>query len=140
MNRNHRNALSLAAALVLTAAIATSASARGHIGSRAPAAAADSATGCLQKGDKAGTFKLVTKDGKTYDVTSKKVSLAGHVGHTVTLTGDTMTSSGGDVSGMSDTSKMSGMKMNDSSKMSGMGTKNSAMQVNSMTMVSATCS
>jgi hypothetical protein len=32
------------------------------------------------------------------------------------------------------------MKMNDSSKMSGMGTKNSAMQVNSMTMVSATCS
>jgi hypothetical protein len=49
---------------------------------------ADSATGCLQKGEKAGTYTLATKDGKTYEVSSKSLKLDGHVGHTVTLTGD----------------------------------------------------
>ena len=77
---------------------------------RRVSAAADSATGCLQKGDKPNTFKLVSKDGKSWDVTSSKLSLAGHVGHTVTLTGDMMK---GQMSQMKDTS-MSNMKMGDS--------------------------
>ncbi len=55
---------------------------------------ADSAiTGCLQKGSTDGTYTLASKDGKTYKVTSKTLKLAGHVGHTVTLTGDVKDSS-----------------------------------------------
>ncbi|MBK5187172.1 MAG: hypothetical protein JJD97_02945 [Gemmatimonadaceae bacterium] len=101
----------------------------------APAAAAsDSVTGCLQKGDKAGSFKLVAKDGKSYDVWSKKVSLAGHVGHTVTLTGNM----GGAMSGMRDSAKASGM--GDSSKMGKMDMTSPSMEVSGMSMVSATCS
>ena len=82
MHRSYRIALSLAATFLLAGAIPASAvtTSREY--------AADSATGCLQKGDKPDTFKLVGKDGKSWDVWSKKVSLAGHVGHTVTLTGD----------------------------------------------------
>ncbi|MEP7086022.1 MAG: hypothetical protein ABI884_01710 [Gemmatimonadota bacterium] len=142
MYRNYRIVFSLAAMLVLAGSLTASAA-------TAPSArAADSATGCLQKGDKPDSFKLVSKDGKSWDVWSKKVSLAGHVGHTVTLTGDVMK---GGMAGMKDTSKMSGMKMGDSSKMSGMkmgdsskmsGMKMSSgsMNVTAMSMVSATCS
>ena len=128
MHRSYRIALSLAVTLLLAGALPASAvtTSRGH--------AADSATGCLQKGDKPDTFKLVGKDGKTWDVWSKKVSLAGHVGHTVTLTGDVTK---GDMSGMKDTSMS---KMGDSSKMSGMSMSSGSMNVASMTMVSATCS
>src|SRR6476660_447818 len=93
----------LASALSATAAVRTAASRTTHA-----VTAVDSATGCLQKGDKPGTFKLVTKDGKSFDVTSSKLSLAGHVGHTVTLTGD-MTKS---QMSMKDTS-MSNMKLGD---------------------------
>jgi len=128
MHRSYRIALSLATALLLAGALPASAvtPARGSAG--------DSATGCLQKGDKPDTFKLVSKDGKTWDVWSKKVSLAGHVGHTVTLTGDVTKS---DMSGMKDTSMS---KMGDSSKMSGMSMSSGSMNVTTMTMVSATCS
>jgi hypothetical protein len=55
--------------------------------SAAPAPA-DSVTGCLSKGDKAGTY-AITADGKATPVMSKSVKLDGHVGHTVTLTGTT---------------------------------------------------
>ena len=50
-------------------------------------APADTVTGCLQKGQAAGTYSLTSKDGKSYSVTSKSVKLGGHVGHMVTLTG-----------------------------------------------------
>jgi hypothetical protein len=50
-------------------------------------APADTVTGCLSKGDQAGTYALTAKDGTKYTVTSKAVKLGGHVGHTVTLTG-----------------------------------------------------
>ena len=129
MYRNYRNAFTLAAALLLAGAISASAAERPRV------LAADSATGCLQKGDKPDTFKLVAKDGKSWDVWSKKVSLAGHVGHTVTLTGDVTKSDA-----MKDTS-MSKMGMGDSSKMSGMsGMSSGVMNVTSMAMVSPTCS
>jgi len=129
MHRSYRIALSLATALLLAGALPASA-----VTPAARGSAADSATGCLQKGDKPDTFKLVSKDGTTWDVWSKKVSLAGHVGHTVTLTGDVTKS---DMSGMKDTSMS---KMGDSSKMSGMNMSSGSMNVTTMTMVSATCS
>lgn len=136
MHRSYRIALSLAATLLLAGALPASAT------TTTGETAADSVTGCLQKGDKPDTFKLVGKDGKTWDVWSKKVSLAGHVGHTVTLTGDVKKS---DMSGMKDTSmsKMSDSsmsKMGDSSKMPGMSSSSGGMDVTSLTMVSASCS
>ena len=44
-------------------------------------------TGCLQKGDEENEFVLTNKAGKKYEITSKSVALAGHVGHTVTVRG-----------------------------------------------------
>ena len=130
MNRIHRIALSFAASFLLAGTLTASAAIlpRAH--------SPGSVTGCLQKGDKPDMYKLVGKDGKTWDVMSDKISLAGHVGHTVTLTGVMMH---GDMSGMKDTS-MSKMRMGDSSKMSGMSMSSGAMNVTAMTMVSATCS
>ena len=45
-------------------------------------------TGCLSKGDSAGEYKVTASDGSTWEVKSKTVKLAPHVGHTVTVTGD----------------------------------------------------
>jgi hypothetical protein len=130
MYRQYRIAFVLAAALLVTGTLNASAATNPR------ARSADSATGCLQKGDKPDTYKLVAKDGKSWDVWSKKVSLAGHVGHTVTLTGDVTK---GGMSAMKDTS-MSKMGMADSSKMSGASASSGSMNVTAMTMVSATCS
>ena len=44
-------------------------------------------TGCLQKGDEENEFVITDKAGKKYEITSKSVALAGHVGHTVTVKG-----------------------------------------------------
>lgn len=44
-------------------------------------------TGCLAQGDSAKEFKLTAEDGSTWEVKSSNVSLAEHVGHTVTATG-----------------------------------------------------
>lgn len=86
--------------------------------------AADSVTGCLKKGDKKDVYSVTDASGKKHWVTSSTVPLAGHVGHTVTLSGTAPT----DNKMGSDTSmKMSG-DMN-------MG----PMNVTSMTMVSASC-
>jgi hypothetical protein len=136
MYRRIRIAFAVAATLVVAGALSASAAVRGSASAnRLVRADADSATGCLQKGDKPNTFKLVAKDGKTWNVTSTKLSLAGHVGHTVTLSGDTMK---GQMSNMKDTS-MSNMKMGDSS-MSGAGSSSSTLNATSMKMGSATCS
>ena len=136
MYRRIRIAFTVAATLVVAGALSASAAVRGASSQdRRVRAEADSATGCLQKGDKPGTFKLVSKDGKSWNVTSSKLSLAGHVGHTVTLTGESMNS---EMSHMKDTS-MSNMKMGDSS-MSGMGSSSGTLNATAMKMVSATCS
>src|SRR6266852_4320633 len=50
-------------------------------------AADQSVTGCLQKGDEAGGFVLAGDDGKTWELSSKTVKLAEHVGHKVKVTG-----------------------------------------------------
>ena len=44
-------------------------------------------TGCLSKGESAGEYNLVTPKGNTWEIESKTVKLAGHVGHTVTISG-----------------------------------------------------
>jgi hypothetical protein len=44
-------------------------------------------TGCLSKGDSANEFLLTGNDGSTWEVRSKRVTLADHVGHTVTAHG-----------------------------------------------------
>ena len=44
-------------------------------------------TGCLSQGDNAKEFNLRANDGSTWEVRSSNVSLAEHVGHTVTATG-----------------------------------------------------
>ena len=46
-----------------------------------------SVTGCLQKTDHANEFLLLANDGSSWNVRSSTVSLAEHVGHTVTATG-----------------------------------------------------
>ncbi len=44
-------------------------------------------TGCLEKGDEENEFVITDKAGKKYEIESKSVALAGHVGHTVTVKG-----------------------------------------------------
>ena len=44
-------------------------------------------TGCLQKGDEPGGFTITGEDGKVWELHGKKVPLADHVGHTVTVAG-----------------------------------------------------
>src|SRR5258708_39734734 len=44
-------------------------------------------TGCLTQGGNAKEFKLTADDGSTWEVRSSNVSLAEHVGHTVTAIG-----------------------------------------------------
>jgi hypothetical protein len=44
-------------------------------------------TGCLTQGDNAKEFKLTANDGSTWEIKSDTVSLAQHVGHTVSATG-----------------------------------------------------
>ena len=44
-------------------------------------------TGCLQKGDEANEFAITGEDGKTWELSSKTVKLAEHVGHRVTISG-----------------------------------------------------
>ncbi len=48
---------------------------------------ARSITGCLSQGDSSNEFLLTSQDGSTWEVRSDAVSLAPHVGHTVTATG-----------------------------------------------------
>ena len=50
-------------------------------------AAADTVTGCLTKGDEKGEYTLTGKDGKKYGLSSTKVDLSKHLGHTVTVVG-----------------------------------------------------
>jgi hypothetical protein len=46
------------------------------------------ATGCLERGDKAGQYKLMQEDGSSWLIRSDKFKLSSHVGNTVTVTGN----------------------------------------------------
>jgi hypothetical protein len=89
-------------------------------------AAADSVTGCLQKGSAKDTYSVTDAAGNKHWVMSKTVPLDKHVGHTVTLTGTSMMSASDNKMG-SDSTKMSG-------KMGAM-----SMDVSSLSMVSPSC-
>ena len=44
-------------------------------------------TGCLRKGAAANHYRLIDENGKLWDLQSKNVSFAPHLGHTVTVSG-----------------------------------------------------
>src|SRR5215472_15969208 len=44
-------------------------------------------TGCLQKGDEPNEFAITGENGKNYELVSRSVKLAEHVGHKVSVTG-----------------------------------------------------
>jgi hypothetical protein len=52
-----------------------------------PKPSAITVTGCLQKGDSADEFAITGENGKTWELRSRTVKLAEHVGHTVTING-----------------------------------------------------
>jgi hypothetical protein len=91
-------------------------------------------TGCLQKGEDANEFALMAKDGSTWELKSDSVDLAPHVGHTVTITGETSRLH----------AKGHEMKEKTKSEMSDHGMKKDAterghLKVSNVTMVSDTC-
>lgn len=93
-----------------------------------PKATAQSVTGCLQKGDEAGGFTIAGDDGKVWELHGTKVKLAGHVGHTVTVTG----------SGAKE-SKATEDKKEASEKKEASGKEYGDLKVQSLKMVSETC-
>jgi hypothetical protein len=89
-------------------------------------------TGCLAKGDSANEFVLNSKDGSTWNLNSDQVSLAEHVGHTVT------------VKGVISNVTMHNMKEEAKDAAAGAGVKkenseHGDMQVASLKMVSGSC-
>jgi hypothetical protein len=72
-------------------------------------------TGCLSNGDSANEFMLTGDDGSTWEVRSSKVTLADHVGHTVSVTGVVSNAAAHNMKeDAKDMAKDSGMKKNDS--------------------------
>jgi hypothetical protein len=88
----------------------------------------ESVTGCLQKGDEAGGFSIMGDDGKMWELSSKKVKLADHVGHTVTVTGSS-----------SHHSKAHEEKMEKDEKKEAAGKDYGDLRVSSLKMVSESC-
>jgi hypothetical protein len=78
-------------------------------------------TGCLKKGPTANTYSLNDENGKLWDVHSKTIPFAKHVGHTVTLTGTIP------------------QKSNDQNKSDGDTAPQNRLRVTNLKMVSETC-
>lgn len=111
MRRPVAQLLGIVGGVALAAAAAASMTPRAQVMTRPTAAtAADTVTGCLQKGDKAGEYKLVEANGESMKVKSSSIKLSGHVGHQVTLTtsGSAMA---GDTTKATSVSKMSMVAM-----------------------------
>jgi hypothetical protein len=87
-----------------------------------------SVTGCLQKGDEAGGFTITGDDGKVWELHSKKVQLADHVGHTVTVTGSAASKS-----------KAQEEKIEADEKKEAGGKEHGDLRVSSLKMVSDSC-
>jgi hypothetical protein len=88
----------------------------------------ESVTGCLQKGDEAGGFALTGDDGKMWELRSKSVKLADHVGHKVTVTGS-----------LAHHSKTHEEKMEKDEKKESAGKEYGDLRVTSLKMVSESC-
>jgi hypothetical protein len=94
------------------------------------ASATQTVTGCLQKGDEAGGFFLISTDDKHWELYSTaEVSLADHVGHTITVTG-----------ALAHRSKAQEDKSQPHEQKEIGGKQHADLQVSSIKMVSATCS
>jgi hypothetical protein len=97
-----------------------------------PKAEVRNITGCLSKGDSADEFLLTGKDGSTWEVRSTKVTLADHVGHTVTAHGVVSNST---MHNMKEDAKNaavdSGVKKNDD--------EHGHLTISSLKMVSSSC-
>jgi hypothetical protein len=97
-----------------------------------PKAEVRNITGCLSKGDSADEFLLTGKDGSTWEVRSTKVTLADHVGHTVTAHGVVSNST---MHNMKEDAKNvavdAGVKKND--------TEHGHLTISSVKMVSSSC-
>jgi hypothetical protein len=90
-------------------------------------------TGCLQKTDDANEFRLIGNDGSSWEVRSDTVSLADHVGHTVSATGVVSNSTAHNMK--EDTKDMAhdaGVKKNNS--------EHGHMKITDVQMVSHSCS
>jgi hypothetical protein len=93
-------------------------------------AAAQTVTGCLQKGTEAGGFFLISTDDKHWELYGNKdVSLAEHAGHTITVTGT-----------VAHRSKAQEEKSQPHEQKEIGGKQHDDLQVSSVKMVSATCS
>ena len=92
-------------------------------------------TGCLQKGDEENEFVLTDKAGKKYEITSKSVALAGHVGHTVTVKGTAVAEEKGKEEAKEEKSEKGEKAEADEAKEHEGG----HLQVTSLTMVSPKC-
>ena len=88
----------------------------------------ESVTGCLQKGDEAGGYSLTGDDGKMWELRSKSVNLADHVGHKVTVTGS-----------LAHHSKTHEEKMETTEKKEAAGKEYGDLRVSSLKMVSESC-
>jgi hypothetical protein len=114
-------------------------------------------TGCISKGTGPGTFSITGEDGKAYSLTSTTVKLDPHVGHKVTVTGGLAGVETGAVkdTGMTKDTGMradtgaaaapgmardTGMKHEPGMKHDTGAAGGAALNVTSMTMVSAECS
>jgi len=78
-------------------------------------------TGCVQKPSNSNVYFLLDENGKLWDIRSKTIKFAPHVGHTVTLTGTTTKNS------------------EDQDKKSGDTSPQNHLQVTKLTMVSESC-
>ena len=151
MHRSLLISMSLAVASLAAGTPLAATSGPGRLAAVQHSSSVDSLTGCLQKGDKSGTFKLTTADGKSHEIASKNAALAGHVGHKVTVVGDGMSDGmkssdamAGDKDKMGTMKDSSAMGMSASSdksmdNMDHSGMKAQPMQVSSVMMVSASC-
>jgi hypothetical protein len=122
MHRKISTVIAMAGVFTLGAVFAAHAAPGGAIAVRGMAA--DSVTGCLQKGNKKDMYSVTDASGKKHWVTSTAVPLSNHVGHTVTVVGS---AANADNKMGSDT----GMKMS--------GNMPGPMTVTTLNMVSASC-
>jgi len=94
------------------------------------ASAAQTITGCLQQGTESGGFFLISTEGKHWELyPNSGVSLAEHVGHTVTLTGT-----------VAHRSKTQESKSQPNEKKETGERQHADLQVSGLKMVSTTCS
>ena len=95
----------------------------------AKAAGTQTVTGCLQKGTETGGFFLISTDNKHWELYGDSgVSLADHVGHTITATGT-----------VAHRSKAQEEKSQPSEQKEMSGKQHDDLQVSSVKMVSTSC-